>query len=600
MIMSQIRFSGRSIFQIFYFVLMISLFFIFQQVDLYHTVISSYAYLEGHSIDFYEFNKERLGGNDYLPLIYVIFAIWNLPLDFMGLAPNFEMQLPAWWVSLPLPVLFWNKFLLCIFFVATTSIVYRIANLIQDPESAHRVSWIFLTMPFSIFAVFIMGQYDIIGLFFTMFGFWFLVRRKPLLFAIMFSFAISFKYFAIIIFIPLLLLLEKRIVFIVLYFAVAMIVTVIQFAIYSGSEVFLSSAFKLAAGKVSVNSDLPIKLIVTGVMYCMVCCFSYFKKNVLEDDFCFYAVVTPIISYCLMFSYVVWHPQWLIIIAPFIALGFLYSKNSKFYQTFDLLVGLSFFVVFLTTWPTHVDVSMAGLGVFRDVWHTLPIVNFDLLPPISKVVATYVFYISLLLMPGILIFYKFKSSKMIPLIAGESFYSARLIVIIIFVMSSFFCIFITPDNVSRFFKTSDLRYLKTMIASGAMIPIGELVTGLNVVQSFTSEKEGLLFVSPLMATYERENSCDIQMSLVGESDELIASQRFDARSLGDSRRLNFLVGPIENSKNKIYKLRMSSNNCKSGNAITVWRSENESYELGSLSINGSALNGDLNLAIYYR
>jgi hypothetical protein len=243
---------------------------------------------------------------------------------------------------------------------------------------------------------------------------------------------------------------------------------------------------------------------------------------------------------------------------------------------------------------------MAGLGLFRDVWHTLPIVNFDLLPPISKIVATYVFYISLVLMPGILIFYKFKSSKVIPLIVGESFYLVRLIVIILFIFSSLFCIFITPENVSRFFKTSDLRYSKTMIVSEAMTPIGEIVTGFNVIQSFTSEKDGLLFVSPLMATYARKISCDFQISLVDENDNLIASQSFDATSLEDSRRLNFLVGPIAKSKNRIYRLRMSSNNCKSGNAVTVWRSEYESYELGNLSINGSAINGDLNLAIYYK
>jgi hypothetical protein len=133
-----------------------------------------------------------------------------------------------------------------------------------------------------------------------------------------------------------------------------------------------------------------------------------------------------------------------------------------------------------------------------------------------------------------------------------------------------------------------------------MTPIGEIVSGLNVVQSFTSEKEGLLFVSPLMATYARDNSCDFQMSLVDENDALIASKSFLATRLEDSRRLNFLVGPIANSKNKIFNLHLSSINCKSGNAITVWRSEYDSYEFGKLSINGSVLNGDLNLALYYK
>src|SRR5476651_2579914 len=63
-------------------------FLIFQQGDLFHTSTSSYAYLEGHFIDFYDYNKKVVGGNDYYALIYIIFAIWNIPLKIFGLMHN--------------------------------------------------------------------------------------------------------------------------------------------------------------------------------------------------------------------------------------------------------------------------------------------------------------------------------------------------------------------------------------------------------------------------------------------------------------------------------------------------------------------------------
>ena len=61
-------------------------FLFFLQRDLIHTALSSYAYLQGHITDFYEYNKLYLGGNDYLPTLYLIFALWNIPLHLLGLA----------------------------------------------------------------------------------------------------------------------------------------------------------------------------------------------------------------------------------------------------------------------------------------------------------------------------------------------------------------------------------------------------------------------------------------------------------------------------------------------------------------------------------
>ena len=99
-----------------------------QHVDLFHTSSSSYAYLNGHITDFYDYNKPLVDGNDYLPIIYAIFAIWNLPLKLFGLTHN----VAATGVMLSIPELIWTKLLLVIFYFASAFVIYKISKQITN------------------------------------------------------------------------------------------------------------------------------------------------------------------------------------------------------------------------------------------------------------------------------------------------------------------------------------------------------------------------------------------------------------------------------------------------------------------------------------
>jgi Gpi18-like mannosyltransferase len=200
-----------------------------QHVDLFHTSSSSYAYLNGHITDFYDYNKPLVDGNDYLPIIYAIFAIWNLPLKLFGLTHN----VAATGVMLSIPELIWTKLLLVIFYFASAFVIYKISKQItNNVDNSKIVSIIFATSPIAIFAVFIFGQYDIIGVFFTMLGFYYYVKNDYLKFSIFFSFAISLKFFPLLIFIPLILLVEKRILHILKYGIISLSATILQIITY--------------------------------------------------------------------------------------------------------------------------------------------------------------------------------------------------------------------------------------------------------------------------------------------------------------------------------------------------------------------------------
>ena len=195
-LLSDLRLSVSSV-EIFAYVFILAIcFFLFQQADLYHTVASSYGYLKGHFLDFYEYNENpSIGGNDYLPLLYLIFAAWNFPVYLLGLTSD---VMASGYLGLRPIEVFWSKLMLVGFFFATTLMVGKVAKLIAGNREAAIASAIsFATAPIAIFAVFIMGQYDIIGLFFIVAGFYYYLKRNTPYFVLLFGVAVSFKYFAL-------------------------------------------------------------------------------------------------------------------------------------------------------------------------------------------------------------------------------------------------------------------------------------------------------------------------------------------------------------------------------------------------------------------
>ena len=94
--------------------------------------------------------------------MYVIFAVWNIPVKLLGLVGD-----PA---KLPFAVLAWSKLLLVLCFFGTATAVGRSARIISadNPEREKLAALSFLTSPIAVFAVAVLGQYDVIGLLFAM------------------------------------------------------------------------------------------------------------------------------------------------------------------------------------------------------------------------------------------------------------------------------------------------------------------------------------------------------------------------------------------------------------------------------------------------
>lgn len=345
-------------------------FLLFKQSDLTHTNSSSFAYLYGHFWDFYDYNNSRMGDNNYLPIFYWFFAIWNIPLKLLGLIP--EVTSETWMHSTVIQTI-WSKLLLVIFFFASVNLVGKISKEIcssmtaaKDINNEQLPALLFATSPIAIFAIFIFGGYDIFALFFILLGLRAYFAKDFKWFVVWFSVAISFKYFAAFAYLPLVLIIEKQFIRLVAYGLLGLAVTAIQFALYWHSDVFLGEIFGLATAKTAGNG-LNVRLIVANSCYLAMCAYLYFSKfnfNENLEKWCQLAIFACLLAYALLFSWVMWHPQWIILITPFICLSYLFIQSKRLLLWVDILGYLGFVIFTMNNWVGNVDNTMIYGGVF--------------------------------------------------------------------------------------------------------------------------------------------------------------------------------------------------------------------------------------------
>lgn len=349
-------------------------FLLFKQSDLTLTNNASLAYLYGHYWDFYDYNKSFFTGNNYLPALYWIFALWNIPLKLMGFAP--EITIHTWMLSTKIQTI-WSKLLLAIFFLGSIRTIGKISEQIITYSTSNNldkgaisVKYLFATSPIAIFAVFIFSGYDIFGVYFTLLGLKAYLSKDFKKFTFWFSIAISFKYFAALIYLPLVLMIEKRLIHLLIYGFCGIAFSAIQFLMYWHSEAFHEGIFGMIGNKLGsekLNTRFVFANLAYGIM-CIYLYFSNFKTTDYEYNWCKRVVFVCIVSYALLFSWTLWHPQWLIIITPFICISYLFIRNKESILFIEIFGYLGFTVFCINNWVGNVDNSMIYGGVFADLF----------------------------------------------------------------------------------------------------------------------------------------------------------------------------------------------------------------------------------------
>ena len=345
-----------------YIVTILFCFLFFSHTDPIYTISASFSYLTGHISDFYDFNSKAIGEVVYLPSVYGLIAVWFLPFKWLS-GLNFT-DLQAFLSDTPMnqlqgytyaSILIWYKLLLVFLSYLTFRLLQKISKLI--PKNTIRNELALITSPFAIFSVLIFSGYDIFGVFFTILGLYYYLKKDLIKFAAALSFAISCKFFAVIIFIPLLLLVEKNILRIIQFSFPAISLCAIYFLFYMSNELFVDNVLLIAKQKSSSDSLISMKHLC-GLIYLGVCFYAYQTKKMTYSLFVKRAIFISYISYLLMFFAVKWHPNWILIIIPFMALSYSYIKSYAWVFWLEFFGFISFIVLISNIWMDNVDQIM--------------------------------------------------------------------------------------------------------------------------------------------------------------------------------------------------------------------------------------------------
>ena len=98
-------------------------------------------------------------------------------------------------------------------------------------------------------------------------------------------------------------------------------------------------------------------------MFCLLC---YFREddNIKSNRFYFSAYILYV-SYAIFFSFVLWHPMWLLIMMPFYILTMIPFRNRNRLLINELLLTIGFAGTVLVSWWTNIAEDLVKNNAFR-------------------------------------------------------------------------------------------------------------------------------------------------------------------------------------------------------------------------------------------
>lgn len=302
-----------------------------------NTVLFVKSIRDGAFFHFYEYSLEHAA--TYWPagydlLLYVFFAIWNLPSIILHLITGYS------YLESPIALL-WCKGMTVFFAAGMAWVLYKIVRLLDfEKKDGILAAFLMLSSLSLVAPVFIAGQYDTLPLFFMLLGLYFYLKEKPFYFYLCFFISIPLKVYGLFLLIPLILLKEKRIAAILgkttgtclLYlFMKAIFVNDSAYAFISGSQ-----------GAYGTNKLLSSAVEYSGYSLCLflgtyaaICIFCYYKKLFGMQEKIIYPVYICFLVFACFVTLVAINDYWIIFYLPFAVI--LIILNKKCYKINILL-----------------------------------------------------------------------------------------------------------------------------------------------------------------------------------------------------------------------------------------------------------------------
>lgn len=282
--------------------------------------------------------------------MYIIFAIWNFPVWMLAKITDINV--------LGVFPLLWFKALLVVFTYGTLRLLKKIALYIGLDGFIGHLEYIYILSPLVVFPVLVVAQYDVIPLFFILYGVCGWLEKDKVKWIVSFSLSFIMKPFSILLFAVSLLMEEKKL----LRIFTTGVVSVIPFvscklayglsphSCVSNDDFFkqmfpklMKISFQIGSGEVSVFFLVLILLYIVAYIH------------VPEDDiivkgrqFIWYAFLLWS-AFC-MFTEVA--PYWIIYLMPFLALIVFYNVSIiNFTLILDLVINAGIIFLMIIQYP---------------------------------------------------------------------------------------------------------------------------------------------------------------------------------------------------------------------------------------------------------
>lgn len=306
----------------------------------------------GNVLNLYDFSSSSAVFN-YPPLIYIYHGLFRVL--FGGIENPLVLKFPY-----------------LIFDALAALTLFKLFNARREKILALRL-WVF--NPVSLYATYMMGQFDIIPTFFIILSVYLAVKNKLNLAALALGFGIAFKIFPLFLIIPLLIfgksIGEKiKLLFLTL---VPYLLTIIP---YLPSDSFRATALFANQNSKSLYAKLPVSGGESILLFPALLLLFYLiilSLKIKTDIWRLYAI--PLL---LFFIFTHYHPQWLIWITPLLILELVKSGFRNWLP--QMLIFLSWFASLFFFDPSlTVGIFAPVAPVFRDlpsIWILLNI-SFD-------------------------------------------------------------------------------------------------------------------------------------------------------------------------------------------------------------------------------
>lgn len=539
---------------------------VFQQGDISHTGGCSFSYLQGHILDFYEWTaSEGEMYASYMPSTYILFAIWNIPLKLLGIVDGPQLEVHY-------GVLMYYKLLPTLFYLGSAILMYKIAREIGMEQGKSKLCmYAFLTAPIGFYSQFLFGQYDSFTVFFVLLGIYYYLKDNRVLFVLFFALSLPFKYFSLLIFVPMLLLKEKVIWKIGRDIVLVAIPYALELLIYYPSEIFRDYVLGFTPTDYVYSASFPIgttNLSLVICTFCLICAWAYFKHvsgKLLEAQWvCFLSSL----SCAVIFGLSQWHPQWLLFAVPFWVLGAFLHRNTKAFWTIDVLMMLFFCIFLCGVYYNNADQSMMGLGLFgRDMFgkDIMPYLNTEMqmrhIYPMKNMNLAGTIFTALMLVSVIFKYPPIAQANLIQEIphAMRALWARFLVGMSIFVVPAAACYLVSVTSPYLCFHVPEQE------------PIGPLV-GTTWSQVFVAPVEDICRIDFYQGSYDRVNTVPLHVTIYElETGEEVYSTVLDTREFKDNAWVAFEIEEGTLKAGYQYQMDFASPGANTMNCISLYR-----------------------------